>query len=59
MQFDLNSVINQQFTNMFVSFTVTTDTAMITIIITLTFTVNVIDHEILTPSISLEIPVTL
>jgi hypothetical protein len=31
-QFDLNCVINQQFTNMFVSFTVTTNTAIIAII---------------------------
>jgi hypothetical protein len=44
MQFDLNCVINQQFTNMFVLFTGTTNTAIIVIIITLTFIVNVIDH---------------
>jgi len=48
MHFDLNWLINQQFTNMFVSFTVTTNTAIITIIIALTFTVNVTDQEIFT-----------
>jgi hypothetical protein len=33
MQFDLNYVINQQLTNMFVSFTVTASTAVIIIIL--------------------------
>jgi hypothetical protein len=49
MQFDLNCVIIQQFTNIFVSFSVTTDTAIIAIVITLIFIVIVTDHEILTP----------
>jgi hypothetical protein len=40
LQFDLNCVMNQQFTNMFVSFTVTTNTAIITIINELTMSVN-------------------
>jgi hypothetical protein len=43
---------------MFVSFTATTDTAIIAIIITQTFIVNVIDHEILTPINFIGIPVT-
>jgi hypothetical protein len=45
MQFDLNCITN---TNMFVSFTVTNNTSIIAIIITLTFMVNIIDYENLT-----------
>lgn len=42
MQLDLNCIISQQFTNMLMLFTVATDIAIVTLL------VSVIDHEILT-----------